>query len=186
MKMPKRIYTIEIEEPLEEEKISEIIVISTKGFSYKASLLPSVNSGLDGSSYEIDLSNYVRNMEDLHRLWSPTFYCNNFMEYVQHFQNITMDLSYNHLTDEYVKNIFIALLDSKLDILREKLVKINIEQNRLTKPGFIELFNFIGKCPNFKELEASINLLGQNNYFELKESGEIPRSIRNTFFYSSI
>ena len=185
MKMPKRIYTIELEEPLEEEKIREILVISTNGFSYKASIIPNINSGLDGTSFEINLGNFVRNMEDLEKLCNPKFYISNFMEHIQHYPNITLDLSYNHLTDEYIHKILNVLSDDKLSLLRLKLVKINLEHNRLTRIGFSKLFQFINNCPSFKELEASINLLGQNNYFDLKESGEIPKCIKDTFFYQS-
>ena len=182
--MPKRIYTIEIEEPIQEEDITEIIVISDKGVSYKAKILPNINSGLDGSSYEINLSNFVKNMKELDKLCDSNFYTQ-YLEYIQHFPNITIDLSYNHLSDEYLHKILKALSDDRLELLRRKLVKLNVEQNRITRQGFIKLFQFISYCPNFKELEASINLLGQNNYFELKESGEIPKCIRNTFFYSN-
>lgn len=183
--MPKRIYTIELEQPLVEEEISEIIVISSRGLFYKANILPNVNCGLDGSSYEICLSNYVKNMKELENLWSPKFYQQNFMEYIEHFPNITLDLSFNHLSDEYLHNILRALSDECLDLLRIKLVKMNIEQNKITRNGFSELFLFVNVCPNFKELEASINLLRQKDYFDLKESGEIPKNIRDSFFYSN-
>ena len=183
--MPKRIYTIELEEPLDEEEINEIIIISSRGFSIKAHTLQNANSSIDGSSYEIYLSHFVRNMSDLEKLWDSKFYQQNFIEYMEHFPNITIDLSCNHLSDDYLIKIIRALSDEKLDLLRKKLVKLNIEQNRIEKRGFQEVFLFIANCPNFKELEANINLLGQNNYFELKESGEIPRCIKDTFFYSN-
>ena len=182
--MPKRIYTIEIDEAIDNEEISEIIVISNKGISHKANLLPNINSGIDGSSYEISLSHYVKNMKELENLWNINFY-HQFKEYIDHFPFITIDLSHNHLTDEYLINILKVLQDERMDLLRQKLVKINIEQNRISKSGFQKLFEFINNCPNFKELEASINLLGQRSYYELKEAGDIPKCIRDTFFYSS-
>lgn len=183
--MPRHIHTIEIEKPLNEEDISEIIIISSRGVSYKAKLLHNVNAGLDGSSYEISISNYVKNMSELEKLWDPNFYLKNYIEYIDHFPNITIDLSYNHLNDEYIHKILVALSDERLDLLRKKLVKLNVEQNRLTKTGFQELFKYINNCPNFKELEACINLLGQKDYYDLKESGEIPKCIKDTFFYSN-
>ncbi len=183
--MPKHIYTIEIENPLNEEEISEIIVVSTNGKTQKANIIPNIRSGMDGTSYEISLTNYVRNMEDLEKLWDEKFYQKHFMDYIEHFPNITLDLSYNHLSDEYLHKILVALSDDKLSLLRLKLVKINLENNRITRIGFQHLFKFINNCPCFKELEASINLLGQNNYFDLKESGEIPKCIKDNFFYSS-
>lgn len=182
--MAKHIFTIEINEPLVEEEISEIIVISSKGISCRAKLLPNANKGIDGSSYDICLSHFVKNMKELEKLWDPKFY-QQFMEYIEHFPNITLDLSNNHLTDEYLNNILRALSDERLDLLRKKLVKLNLEQNRVEKKGFQALFKFVNNCPNFRELEASLNLLGQKHYFDLKESGEIPRCIRDTFFYSS-
>lgn len=185
--MPKHIFTIELDKPLEDEEISEIIVISKKGVSYKASILQDVHNGIDGSSYEINLSHHVRSsLKQLEELSSTNFYLNNFLEYIQHFSNITIDLSYNHLTDEYFHNVIIALQDERLDLLRNKLVKINIEQNRLTKIGFLELFQYIKNCPNFKELEADINLLGVNGYRELKEENEIPKCIKENFVYHQI
>jgi len=48
------------------------------------------------------------------------------------------------------------------------------------------LFEYIKNCPNFKELEASINLLGINGYRELKEANEIPRCIKENFIYHQI
>jgi len=127
----------------------------------------------------------VRNIENLENLWDVNFYINNFIEYILHFPNITIDISLNHLKDEHLIKILQTLSDDKLDLLRKKLVKLNIEQNRIEKKGFLELFRFINNCPNFKELEASINFLGQKNFYQLKESGEIPECIKNTFFYSS-
>lgn len=182
--MPKRIYTIEVEESIAEEEISEITIFTSNGKSYSANILPNIYSGIDGSSYEINLSNYVRNLKELEELWDYSFY-QKYIEYIHHFPNITIDLSYNHLTDEYLYKILVVFIDERMDIFRRKLVKINIENNRLTKPGFIELFQLINICPNFKELEASVNQLSQKDYFDLRESGEIPRSIKSTFFYSS-
>ena len=182
--MPKHIFTIELDKPLEDEEISEIIVISNKGISHKATILHDVHNGIDGSSYEINLSHYVRtSMKELSQLSSTNFYLSNFLEYIEHFSFITIDFSHNHLTDEYLHNIMISLQDERLDLLRQKLVKINIEQNRLTKLGFLELFQYIKNCPNFKELEADINLLGVNGYRELKEENEIPKCIKENFVY---
>jgi len=185
MKMSKRIYTIEVDKPINEENISEIMVITNNGNSIRAHILQNINSGLDGTSYEICLSNFVRNMEGFEKLCNINFYIKEFIEYIEHFQNITLDLSYNHLTNEHMHKILTVLSNDKLNLLRLKLVKINIEHNRLSKQGFSEIFQFINNCPNFKELEASINLLGQTNYFELKESGEVPKCIKDTFFYQS-
>lgn len=182
--MPKKIYTIEIEEPMDDEEIREILVISNVGFSFKARILPTIGNDMDGTSYEIDLSGYIRNMADLEKIWDVQFYIVNFMEYISHFANITMDFSRNQLSDEYLTNLLRALSDDRLRLLRNKLVKINLEQNRISKTGFLVLFKFIMNCPNFKELEASTNFLNQSGYFDLKESGEIPACIKDTFFYS--
>jgi len=184
--MPKHIYTIELDDPLDEEEINEIIIISNKGISSKARILPNIHHDIDGSSYDINLSYYVRNMKELEELWNISFYQKNFMDYIEHFPYITLDISFNHLTDEYLHNILKVLIDERLDLLRNKLVKLNVEQNRLTKVGFLELFEYIKNCPNFKELEASINLLGINGYRELKEANEIPRCIKENFIYHQI
>ena len=78
--MPKHIFTIELDKPLEDEEISEIIVISNKGISYKASILQDVHNGIDGSSYEINLSHHVRSsLKQLEGLSSTNFYLNNFL-----------------------------------------------------------------------------------------------------------
>ena len=182
--MSKKIYTIEIDQSILEEEITEIIIISNTGTTYKAQVLHDVHNGLDGSSYEICLGNYVRNMKELEELWNINFYQKKYNEYIEHFPNITIDLSYNHLTDEYLLNILKVFQDQRMDLLRQKLVKLNIEQNRITKNGFLQLFQYINNCPNFKELEASINLLGTRDYLELKEANDIPKCIKETFFYT--
>ena len=180
-----QLFTIELEEPLEEEEIVEVIVVSSRRFSSKAKIIQNVNSGIDGSSYEISLCNFVRNINNLENLWNVNFYISNFNEYIIHFPNITIDISLNHLKDDHLIKILQTLSDEKLDLLRKKLVKLNIEQNRIEKKGFLELFRFIDNCPNFKELEASINLLGQKGFYQMKETGVIPECIRDTFSYSS-
>lgn len=183
--MPKHIFTIEIEEPIDEEDVSEIIVISNKGISTRAKIIPNVNHNLDGSSYDINLSNYVRNMKELEEMWTICFYQKKFMEYIEHFPNISLDLSYNHLTDDYLHNILKVFQDEKMDLLRQKVVKINIEQNRIGRRGFLELFQYINNCPNFRELEADINFLSRSEYQSLKDSRDIPKSIRDNFTYQN-
>jgi len=72
-----------------------------------------------------------------------------------------------------------------MDLLRQKVVKINIEQNRIGRRGFLELFQYINNCPNFRELEADINFLSRSEYQSLKDSRDIPKSIRDNFTYQN-
>lgn len=174
--MSKKIHIIETIQGINENDISEIIVVKKNGATAKATLITEeiINLG-----FEIDLERYVQVSKDLDEIVKENFF-DPYLEYIKIFDKIALNLSHNYLKDEHVKKIIQNLNQEKLIDLKNNLNVINLSCNSITKTGLLELFEFIESCPKMYHLYVDNNLQLKTI---INNQLVIPDKIKGTFYY---
>lgn len=174
--MSKKIHIIETIDGINENDISEIIVVKKNGTTTKATLLTEevINLG-----FEIDLERHVKVSKDLDEIVKENFF-DPYLEYIKIFDKIALNLSHNYLKDSQIKMIIQNLNQEKLIRLKNNLNVINLSSNSITKIGLMELFEFIESCPKMCHLYVDNNLQLRPI---INKQLVVPDKIKGSFYY---
>jgi hypothetical protein len=153
--MTKYIYTIELDELINENAINDIIVYTNGNTYHKAKI---VNNN-DKIIYKIVLSFDLM----INRNFKQKI--NTYDNQINIYKQISIDLDNNYIDDIFLNEI-INELNNK-EILFNKVIKIELNNNRITVNGLFNLMNFLLKFQNLQEIQI------ENNYVSLNEFKEI-------------
>lgn len=152
----KKIVKFDFEIP--DDQVSVIQLITKNGSVYRGSLIQSIDQ-----YYEMKYK--IHHMKALEGLWNIQTYRDDIQNSV-YVENISIDLSNCYLNDEYLEKILQCWRKEEFRTILNKLIKINVMNNKITNQGYYELIQFINeKCPNVKELITNISKV---DYTQLK------------------
>jgi hypothetical protein len=91
---------------------------------------------------------------------------------------LSIRLGENHLEDSEVNIICQVILDSK--ILRENLVKLELNHNQLKNGSLNHLRKIVEACPSLKKLNAAINYINYEQFHKVFEglSNELTEKVK--------
>lgn len=148
------------------DDISHIQIITKKGAIIECDAM----NMSEIENYSINLSNSVRSVNDLIKLSDVETYRPHFDNVQYDFvKNVSIDISSNYITDEYLSSILDCWCRAEFCYIIDKLTSIKIGNNKLTKDGFLLLFDFIKEyCNKIEHLDVNINYVSQTEFNEIR------------------